>query len=389
MMPMAAVTPSLAIVDVRLAGIAVLGIAVGVWLLVRGFGGYRTAGRIGDLSTSSIGSIALGEVRVSGVVEAAELELVSPIQSSSCVYYRSRIEQASRNKSSTLFEEERSVGFRIRDATGSLRVFPRGARWDVPDCYHEGTGLMGDTPAGLDFRQGPAVRSPNRDTPTGLERELLVANLLSVHAATSSGLPDQSTASVAMGVPSLLGFGGLALAGGGARDYREARVAPGDAVTIIGTVLPFHDLPDPTGADEDSAVGGPFQASTDPEIAADLAAARADGRLETDPAEAWGNAAIPGFGIGRPVTAPELDPAARPEPLASPETAAEIARTFDLRPETLILAVTDDSPLLIAYGTPGVAEQRGQDKFLVGLGGALLSIASAIGLAFLLTGRIG
>src|SRR3954454_10199806 len=99
------------------AGLAALGIVLGVWLLLHGFSGYRTAGRIGDLSTSSIASIALGEVRVTGIVEAAELELVSPIQSVPCVYYRSRIEQAARQSSATLFDEERSVGFRIRDET--------------------------------------------------------------------------------------------------------------------------------------------------------------------------------------------------------------------------------------------------------------------------------
>ena len=36
----------------------------------------------------------------------------------------------------------------------------------------------------------------------------------------------------------------------------------------------------------------------DPEVAADLAEARAEGTLVDDPAAAWGNAAIPGFGSG-------------------------------------------------------------------------------------------
>ena len=382
-----AVTPAL--VDVRLIGVAVLGILGGVLLLVRGFGGYRTAARIGDIGSSSIGTIALGEVRVSGVVEPAALELVSPIQSAPCVYYRSKITQSSRNDSGTVFEEERSVGFRIRDATGSLRIFPRGGRWDVPSVYREGTGLMGDTPPGLNFRSGPAIRMPSRAEPSRLEREQMIHDLLTVHAPATSGLPDQSAASMSMGLTNVLGFRSLGVVGSGPREYDEARIAVGDTVTIVGTVLPFADLPDPTGADEDSAVGGPLQAtSADPEIAADLAEARAAGLFAADSRAAWGNAAIPGFGIGQPVTAPELDPSAKPEQLASADTVAEIARTFDLRPDSLVLAASEGLPLLIAFGQPSAAEQRGQRRFLVGLGGAMLAIASATALAFMLTGRL-
>jgi len=88
------------------------------------------------------------------------------------------------------------------------------------------------------------------------------------------------------------------------------------------------------------------------------------------------------------VTAPELDPSANPEQLASADTVAEIARTFDLRPDSLVLAASEGSPLLIAFGQPSAAEQRGEQRFLVGLGGALLAIASATALAFMLTGRL-
>ncbi len=95
----------------------------------------------------------------------------------------------------------------------------------------------------------------------------------------------------------------------GHRTYRETRLEPGDAVTIVGRALPFSDLSDPDGADIGPRVR---RSSDDPEIAADLAEARATGHLADDPAEAWGNAAIPGFGIGRPVAAPDLDPAANP-----------------------------------------------------------------------------
>ena len=81
-------------------------------------------------------------------------------------------------------------------------------------------------------------------------------------------------------------------------------------MTIVGRALPFSDLADPAGAD----IGLRRRTSSldDPEVAADLAEARATGHLADDPAEAWGNAAIPGFGIGRPVDAPEHRPGREP-----------------------------------------------------------------------------
>jgi hypothetical protein len=46
-------------------------------------------------------------------------------------------------------------------------------------------------------------------------------------------------------------------------------------------------------------------------------------------------------------------------------------------------------PLLIAHGSPGVAVDRHQDLFFLGLLGAVLAIGSAIGLALVVTGGFG
>lgn len=67
-----------------------------------------------------------------------------------------------------------------------------------------------------------------------------------------------------------------------------------------------------------------------------------------------GNAAIPGFGIGRPVRPPELDPGAAP-------------------------------PLLISLGAPAAAVNREEERFVVGLLGAVLAIGSAVILAVTLS----
>jgi hypothetical protein len=172
----------------------------------------------------------------------------------------------------------------------------------------------------------------------------------------------------------------------GRRTYRETRLEPGDAVTIVGRALPFSDLDDPDGAD----IGLEADvALDDPEVAADLAEARAAGRLADDPAAAWGNAAIPGFGIGRPIANATIDPAANPLPLAGPDEAARARRTFEIAPETLVVAASSEVPLLIAHGAPGAVVERGRLSFTVGLLGAVLAIVSAMVVAIDLSGAFG
>jgi len=352
---------------------AALGVVFGLIVLGRGMAGQRRAARLGDTSSSTISAIAVGEVRVSGLVDPAELSLTSPLQSAACVYYRAKITEERDRSERTILDEERAVGFRVRDASGDIRVFPAGAQWLVPDVYSESSGIMGDEPAGLELRSGSVFR------PTDQTREAMVAELLTVHPASD---PFGSDGASAAGL-----LGGFAL-GGGRRHYHEARIEPGQVVTIVGMAMPFDQLPDPTGADEVTGGGGLDAAGgiADPEIVADLAEARAAGLLETDPAEAWGNAAIPGFGVGRPVSPPELDPGAAAPALASPAEAAWIDRTFTIDPSTLILASTPQASLLVSLGPPEVAVARESDLFLVGLLGALLAIASAVVLAAALSG---
>jgi hypothetical protein len=145
----------------------------------------------------------------------------------------------------------------------------------------------------------------------------------------------------------------------------------------VGTALPFGLLEDPDGADRLDRFGDPLAALDDPVLAQEIAAARAAGTLLT-PEEAWGNAAIEGFGIGRPVRAPELDPGVAAPVLASAGEAAHFERTFDLEPDLLVLAAGPDAPLAIGPGTPADAVAREQGRFLLGLLGAVIAIGSAI-----------
>jgi len=349
----------------QLAVLLTAGVVAGLWLLVRGMGGYRTATRIGDTGTSRIATIAAGEVRVSGRIEAAEVMLISPLQSAPCVYYRSSIESGDDDLVvGDDRSEERAVGFRVVDETGDIRVFPRDARWDAPTRFDDRTGMFGEEPAGLSRRTGSAIG------PTEVDRDAAIAALLTVRPVAT----DEADADLSAG------------SGGRSRHYREARLAPGDEVTIVGRAMPFSDLADPTEADAAyrSGVG-----TDDPEVAADIAEARGAGLLADDPEEAWGNAAIPGFGIGRPVRPPELDPEADAAPLGTAEDAARTERRFAIEPDALVLASAPDVPLLIAHGVPGVAAGRNQDTFMVGLLGAVLAIGSAMALAILVSGAFG
>jgi hypothetical protein len=336
------------------------GVVAGLWLLARGLVEHRATVRVGDTSTSTISSLAAGEARISGVVEAAEMTLVSLLQSIPCVYYRASIVHGDDGSSmGSDVVEERSCGFRVRDRTGSIRVFPRGARIEAPLRFDEETGTMGDEPPGLSMRTGGATRISEPDRATA------IADLLTVRD------PDRAARPIAMrGIK-----GGV---------YREMRLEPGDTVTVLGRALPFSDLSDPVAADYGMETD---RLDLDPEIAADLADARAAGILAANPMDAWGNAAIPGFGIGRPVAAATLDPTADPLPIASAEEAALARATFDIPPDTLVMAASTEVPLLIAHGTPGAIMQRSQVRFTVGLLGAVLAIVSAMVFAVLVNAR--
>jgi len=345
--------------------VCAVGIGGGLLLLWRGFSGYRAAGRIGDTSTSRIATLAAGEVRVTGTIQPAEVLLVSPLQAVECVWYRSRV-TSSESDDRGMPNEERGVGFQVRDSTGAIRIFPRGARIDAPDRFDEQTSMSGEPPPGLAMRRETTVT-----TGEAVDREAAIADLLTVHPPDSGLRAD------------LVGGSGDR---GGRRRYREARLEPGDIVTVLGAARPFTRLEDPSGADRLDRYDDPLTGLQDPTVAAEVAEARAAGELLT-PEQAWGNAAIEGFGIGRPVRAPDLDPGAHPETLATPDEAARIEHTFDIGPDDLVLASAPDVSLLIATGSPTEAVARAQDRFLLGLLGALLAIGSAMAGAVILAAR--
>jgi hypothetical protein len=308
--------------------LALAGFIGGLVLFARGLIAYRRDRLVSSVATSSLDAIAGGEVRVSGVVEALEQTLVSPLQSRPCVWYRARIE-SSGDSSRTLLDEERAVHFRIRDGQGHIRVVPRGARWEIETSFDEATDIAGTDPPALALRPGTAFA-----------------------AASSRG-----------------------------RRYREARLEPGQTVTVIGQALPWADVQ--AAAQSDAA-----NRAVDRDIAEDIAAARAAGILAGSPEEAWGNAAIPGFGIGRPTERPALDPDARTPELADPAAYDESMAPYEIPDGSLVLAKAPGSSMAVYLGTPAIATRQHDLAFLLGIVGAVMAVASALGMGALLTGTV-
>ncbi len=300
----------LAVVDLprQLLPIWVLGVAAGLFLFVRGLLAYRLGNRVSGIATSEVRGLAAGEVRVSGRVEAGPTVLVSPLQSARCVYYRARVVEHEGRSQRTVMDESRSVEFRLRDDSGAVHVFARGARWELDARLDAGSDLLGDPP-GLSANAGP------REEMSAQDRDAQIAALLTVH-------PDPTDDISLLGRSALGGAAtpDAALVGAGERHYTEWRVEPGDVITIVASALPFADV-------GDGASGEGPDPMTDPEIAADLARAEASGTLRGRAQDAWGNAAIPGFGIGRPTRPPVLDPDATPEAASppGPGTAAAVS----------------------------------------------------------------
>ena len=106
-------------------------------LFARGLVAYRRDRSISAVATSSLDGLAAGEVRVSGVVEALDQQLVSPLQSRPCVWYRARIESTDDN-GRVLLDEERAVHFRDLGRPGPASAScPAGARWEIGVAFDE------------------------------------------------------------------------------------------------------------------------------------------------------------------------------------------------------------------------------------------------------------
>ncbi|MEX1294883.1 MAG: hypothetical protein AB1Z67_01800 [Candidatus Limnocylindrales bacterium] len=353
---------------------ALAGLVGGVFLFARGLIAYRRDRLISSVATSSLDGIAAGEVRVSGVVEALNGTLISPLQSVPCVWYRAKVETTGDN-SRVLMSEEQSREFRIRDENGAIRVVPRGARWEIGAVFDERTSWTGAEPPGLNRRSGARYLLAERevDHMSELEREAAAQALLTVKrpvAATPADDWDQGGGSF---------FAAKQTEG---RRYREARLEPGQTVTIVGQAWPWGEVQEVVLAWNPSD-------NVERDIAGDIAWARELGVLAASPEEAWGNAAIPGFGIGAPTARPELHPEARePEVPEDPSVHEDALAKYDIPDEELVLSRGLRGGMAVYLGSPEAATQHHDAAFLLGVIGAVMAALSAFGLGALLTGTL-
>jgi hypothetical protein len=350
------------------------GLVGGIVLFARGLIAYRRDRLISSVATSALDGIAAGEVRISGLVEPIEQTLVSPLQSRPCVWYRARVETTG-NDSRVLYADEQAQEFRVRNETGDIRVVPRGARWEIGATFDERTGMLGDEPPGLQRRSGagfaPFVdRDP--EMMTDVERAVATEALLTLRQPDSPVVDDWDQG------------GGSFLRSGRreGRRYREARLEPGQTVTILGQAWPWGEV-------RETVLAWRPGANVERDIADDIAYAREMGTLAASPEEAWGNAAIPGFGIGAPTAAPRLDPeAVRPELPTDPATHEAALAKYRIPDEELVLSRGLGGGLAIYLGSPREATSHHDFAFMLGLSGAVMAALCAFALGLMLTGTL-
>jgi hypothetical protein len=124
-------------------------------------------------------------------------------------------------------------------------------------------------------------------------------------------------------------------------------------------------------------------------MAGDLAYAREMGALAASPEEAWGNAAIPGFGIGAPTATPELHADAHQPVVPEDPTVHEDALArYDIPDEELVLSRGLKGGMAIYLGTPGEATRHHDFAFLIGIIGAVMAALCAFALGAMLTGTL-
>ena len=218
--------------------------------------------------------------------------------------------------------EERSIGFRVRDATGSLRVFPRGARFDAPVRFDVETDLLGDDPPDSTIRHGGSTR------PAEIDEAAAAAALLTVD-------PRVPAAPAGLAVAA---DGGRTRSRGSSREIRS-RSSAGHSPSPISQTRPARISAAPRIRSVTTRRSPPTSPRRGP-----------TGRSSTTRPRPGATPRSPASGSGgRSSLRPSTRPRTRSRS-ADAEAAARAERTFRIAPETLVLAASDEVPLLIAYG---------------------------------------
>ncbi|THJ25261.1 MAG: hypothetical protein CAF45_001800 [Nitrospira sp. CG24E] len=122
----------------------------GFGLLIYGWTIHRRKRWIENIPTSTIRSLALGLVEISGRAQPEEGLLSAPFSGLPCVFYSYTVEERLGSEQparwETLATGTSEQPFVVNDATGQVRVMPQGAELILPDEHTSRSNWLGDLP---------------------------------------------------------------------------------------------------------------------------------------------------------------------------------------------------------------------------------------------------
>lgn len=133
---------------------ALAGLSFGVYGFFWGFKRLRKKRKIENIPTSTIRSLAMGLVEITGRAVERKKPLKSALTGTDCVFYRYTIERWRKSGKHGKWVniakgDSGEVVFQLDDGTGTVAVLPRGAEYIVPRDYEFKTGWGKSLPAQL------------------------------------------------------------------------------------------------------------------------------------------------------------------------------------------------------------------------------------------------
>ena len=127
-----------------------LGAGGGVGLFIYGWVVHRRKRLIESIPTSTIRSLALGLVEISGTAQPQEGLLATPFSGLPCVFYsyavEERISSGKTTRWETIAKGASEQPFLVSDATGQVLVVPLGAELILPDERISRSSWLGELP---------------------------------------------------------------------------------------------------------------------------------------------------------------------------------------------------------------------------------------------------
>jgi len=121
-----------------MTSVYLVGILIGIFFFIAGFKWFREKRLMEDLPTSTIRSIAMGLVEISGKAIPCKqiMMLRGPFTDKACVHYRCTVERLVRNSNEgdewiLMDTNEKGDYFCLQDSTGKVLIDAKGAKYEV------------------------------------------------------------------------------------------------------------------------------------------------------------------------------------------------------------------------------------------------------------------